>query len=88
MCIEHRKQWEDPLTTEPDKENETSQINREVGGVCVGVISRVQSKRSRPLHAHRRRKFLQILQNLESTAMKKAMVRFTGAREKGGLASV
>ena len=40
---------------QPDREIELSQTNRGVGGVCVGVIPRVQSKLSRALHAHRRR---------------------------------
>ena len=39
-----------------------SQTNRGVGGVCVGVIPRVQSKLSRALHAHRGKKLLQDLQ--------------------------
>ena len=69
-------------TTQPDRENET---NRGVGGGCVGVALRVQSKLSRALHAHRGKKLLQGLQNLESTAMKRSMVRFRGAREKGAM---
>ena len=54
----------------------------------MGVVPRVQSKLSRALHAHRGKKLLQNIQNLESTAMKKAMVRFRGAREKGAMAYV
>ena len=60
--IGHREQWEDPLATQPDKEIELSQTNRGVGGVCVGVVPRVQSKLSRALHAHRGKKLLQDLQ--------------------------
>ena len=40
------------------------------------------------LHAHRRKTFLQNLQTLESATMKRAMVRFKGAREKGAMAFV
>ena len=54
----------------------------------LGVVPGVQSKLSRALHAHRGKELLQHLQNLESTAMKRAMVRFTGAREEGGMAFV
>ena len=62
--------------------------NRGVGGVCVGVVPRVQSKLSRALHAHRGKKLLQDLQTQESAATKRAMVRFRGAREKGAMAFV
>ena len=31
--VGHRKQWEDPLATQPDREIELSQTNRGVGGV-------------------------------------------------------
>ena len=60
--VGQREQWEDPLVTQPDKEIELSQTNRGVGGVCVGVVPRVQSKLSRALHAHRGKKLLQDLQ--------------------------
>ena len=53
--VGQREHWEDPLATQPDREIELSQINRGVGGVCVGVLPRVQSKLSRALHAHRGR---------------------------------
>ena len=43
---------------------------------------------SRALHAHRGKKFLQDLQTQESAAMKRAMVRFRGAREKGAMVFV
>ena len=56
--------------------------------MCVRVVPRVQSKLSRALHAHRGKKLLQGLQNLENTTMKRAMVRFRGAREKGAVAFV
>ena len=72
-CVEQREQWEDPLATRPEREGELSQTNRGVGGVCVGVVPRVQSKLSRALHAHRGKKLLQDLQNLESMAMKRAI---------------
>ena len=76
------------MATQPDGEIELSQTNRGVGGVCVGVVPRVQSKLSRALHAHRRKKLLQDLQNQERAPMKRAMVRFKGAREKGAMAFV
>ena len=78
----------DPLTTRPDGEIELSQTNREVGGVCVGVVHRVPSKLSRALHAHRGKKLLQDLQTQESAAIKRAMVRFRRAREKDAMAFV
>ena len=59
--VGQREQWEDPLATQPDGEIELSQTNRGVGGVCVGVVPRVQSKLSRVLHAHRGKKLLQDL---------------------------
>ena len=86
--VGQREQWEDPLATQPDREIELSQTNRGVGGVCVGVVPRVQSKLSRALHAHRGKKLLQDLQTQESAAIKRAMVRFRGAREKGTMAFV
>ena len=76
------------MATQPDREIELSQTNRGVGGVCVGVVPRVQSKLSRALHAHRGKKLLQDLQTQESPPMKRAMVRFRGAREKGAMAFV
>ena len=51
----------------------------------MGVVPRVQSKLLRAPHAHRGKKLLQDLQNLGSTAMKKAMVTFRGAREEGAM---
>ena len=54
----------------------------------MGVVPRVQSKLSRALHAHRGKKLLQDLQTQENTAMKRAMVRFRGTREKGAMAFV
>ena len=86
--VGQREQWEDPMATQSDREIELSQTNRGVGGVCVGVVPRVQSKLSRALHAHRGKKLLQDLQTQESAATKRAMVRFTGAREKGAMAFV
>ena len=80
--VGQRKQWEDPMTTQPVREIELSHTNRGAGGVCVGVVPRVQPKLSRALHAHRGKKLLQYLQTLESTAIKRAIVRFRGAREK------
>ena len=56
--------------------------------MCVGVVPCVQSELSRALHAHHGKKLLQDPQNLENTAMKRAMVRFGGAREKGAMAFV
>ena len=44
--VEQREQSENPLATQPDRENELRQTNRGVGGVCVGVVPRV-SKLSR-----------------------------------------
>ena len=86
--VGQREQWEDPLATQPDREIELSKTNRGVGGVCVGVVPRVQSKLSRALHAHRGKKLLQDIQTQESAAKKRAMVRFWGAREKGAMAFV
>ena len=86
--VGQREQWEDQLATQSDREMELSQTNRGVGGVCVGVVPRVQSKLSRALRAHRGKKLLQDLQTQESAAMKRAMVRFRGAREKGAMAFV
>ena len=83
-----REQWEDPLATQPEREIDLSQTNRGVGGVCVGVVPRVRSKLFRALHAHRGKKLLQDLQTQENTIMKRAMVRFRGAREKGAMAFV
>ena len=51
-------------------------------------VPRVQSKLSRALYAHRGKKLLQDLQTQESAAMKRVMVRFRGAREKGAMAFV
>ena len=82
------EQWENPLATQPDREIELSQTNRGVGGVCGGVVPRVQLKLSRALHAHRGKKLLQDIQTQESAAMKRAMVRFRGAREKGAMTFV
>ena len=73
------------MATQPDREIELRQTNRGVGGVCVGVVPRVQSKLSR---AHRGKKLLQDLQTQESATMKRAMVRFRGAREMGVIAFV
>ena len=87
-CVEQREQWEDQLATQPDREIELSQTNREVGGVCVGVVSRDQSKLSRAFHALRGKKLLQDLQTLESMVTKRAMVRFRRAREKDAMAFV
>ena len=54
----------------------------------MGVVPRVQSKLSRAFHAHRGKKLLQDLQTQESAATKRAMVRFSEAREKGAMAFV
>ena len=78
--VGQREQWDDPLAPQPDREIELSQTNRGVGGVCVGVVPRVQSKFSRALHAHRGKKLLQDFQTQESAATKRAIVRFRGAR--------
>ena len=86
--VGQREQWEDPMATQSDREIELSQTNRGVGGVCVGVVPRVQSKLSRALHAHRGKKLLQDLKTQESAATKRAMLRFRGAREKGAMAFV
>ena len=52
------------------------------------VVPRVKSKLSCALHAHRGKKLLQNFETQESAAMKRAMVRFRGAREKGAMAYV
>ena len=76
------------MATHPDREMELSQTNRGVGGVCVRVVPRVQSTLSRALHAHRGKKLLQDLPTPKGTTMKRAMVRFIEAREKGAMAFV
>ena len=86
--VRQQEQLEDPLATQSDGGMELSQTNRGVRGVCVGVVPRVQSKLSRALHAHRGKKLLQDLQTSESVPMKRALVRFRGAREKGAMAFV
>ena len=86
--VGQREQLEDPMATQSDREIELSQTNRGVGGVCAGVVPRVQSKLSRALHAHRGKKLLQDLQTQESAMTNRAMVRFRGAREKGAMAFV
>ena len=86
--VGQRQQWEDPLATQPDREIELSQASQGVGGVCAGVVPRVQSKLSRALHAHRGKKLLQDLHTQESAPTKRAMVRFRRAREKGAKAFV
>ena len=86
--VKQREQWEDPLEAQPDRENDLSQTCRGVGGMCVGVVPRVQSNFSRALHEHRGKKLLQDLQNLENTAKKRAMVTFGGAREKSTMTFV
>ena len=73
------------LAVQSHIENELSQTNREIGGGCVGVVPRGQLHLSHALHAHRGKKILQDLHNSESTATKKAMVRFRGARESGAM---
>ena len=60
--VGQREQWEDPMATQSDRKIELSQTNLGVGGVCVGVVPRVQSKLSRALHEHRGKKLLQDLQ--------------------------
>ena len=74
--VGQREQWKDPLATQPDGEVELSLTNRGVGGVCVAVVPRVQSKPSRALHAHRGKKLLQDLPTQENAPMKRAMARF------------
>ena len=65
--------------------NEPSQTNRSARGVCVEIMPRVQSKHSRAVHAHRRKKLLQSLRIMERSTIKRVMVRFSGAREKGAV---
>ena len=54
----------------------------------MGVVTRVQSKISGALHAHLGKKLLRDLQPPKSAAMKRAMVRFRGAREMGAMSFV
>ena len=54
----------------------------------MGVMPRVQSKLSRALHVHRGKKLLHDVQNLESTAMKIAMVWFRGDWGKSAMTFV
>ena len=55
--------------------NELSQTNGNLQGVGVGIVPLVQPKLLRALHAHRWKKILQNLQNLDNTTMKIAIVR-------------
>ena len=73
------------MVTRPESENELSQTNRSVREVFVGVVPRVQSILSSALYAHRGKKFLQSLLNVVSTTIKRAMVKFRGAREKDAM---
>ena len=50
-CVEQRKQWEDPLATQSDREFELSQTNRGAGGVCEGVVSLSNQVLARPPRA-------------------------------------
>ena len=54
----------------------------------MGVVPRVQSKLLRAFHALRGKKLLQDVQTHESAPIKRAMVRFRGARAKGVMAFV
>ena len=54
----------------------------------MGVVPRVQSKLSGALHAHCGKKLLQDLQTQESMALNRAMVKFTGSREKDAMTFV
>ena len=83
--VEQREQWEDLLVTRLESENELSQTNQSVLGVFVGVVPRVQSILSSALHAHRWKTFLLSLLNVVSTTIKRAIVKFRGAREKGAM---
>ena len=76
------------MATQPDRGNELSKTNRGVERVCVRVVLRVQSKLLRAVHAHRGKKLLQDVQNLENTAMERAMVRFRAARGMGAMTVV
>ena len=86
--VGQREQWQEPMATQLDREIELSQTNRGVGGVCVGVVPRIQSKILRVLHAHRGKKLLQDLQIQESAPMKRVMVRFREARKKDAMSFV
>ena len=67
------------MATQPDREVELSQTNRGVGGVCVGVVPRVQSKLSRALYAHRGKKLLQDLQTQEKCGDEESYGRVQGS---------
>ena len=71
------------LNSKNNRENESSQTNRVVRAVCVGVVPRVQSMLLCAIRAHYGKKFLQDLQN--NTTMKRVMVRFRIAREEGAM---
>ena len=85
--VGQREQWEDPMATQSDREIEVSQTNRGVGGVCVGVVPRVQSKLRAP-STHTVGRSSCKISKPKNTATKRAMVRFRGAREKGAMAFV
>ena len=76
-----REQREDPFATEPSDDDELSQTNRGVRGVCMGIVLRVQSKLSRVLHGHPGKNLLQDLRKLDTKTMNRVMVRFRGAGE-------
>ena len=75
------------MATQSDREIEVSQTNRGVGGVCVGVVPRVQSKLRAP-STHTVGRSSCKISKPKNTATKRAMVRFRGAREKGAMAFV
>ena len=73
---------------QPDRTNEMSQTNRVVQQVYVEVMPGVQSTHSRALHVRRGKKILQDLQNLNNTAINRAMVSFKGTRKKSAMTFV
>ena len=47
--VEQREQWEDLLAIQAGRENELSQTNHSVRGVCVGVVGELFRLRDRVL---------------------------------------
>lgn len=84
-------QWEQTeasTATQPDRDKEWRRTNQSATGKCIQVISRVNSKLSCVLHAHRGTKLLNDPQNEDSDKSNGAMVRFRRTRVKGAMVFV
>ena len=85
---EEHTEREDQAASQPERGDERTQNNRSARRECLGIKPRVQSKLSRVLHARRGAKLLEDIRNQDNYTMKRAMVQFRGAREKGAMAFV